>query len=200
MKVLVVYSHPLETSLAAAARDRVMKGLADGGHEARLVDLYADGFDPLLSREEHANHLAPPSTKPDDVQRYAQMLTWCEAIVFVYPTWWSGQPAMLKGWFDRVVIHGVAWDLPPNANRITPLLRNVRRIVAVTSHGSKKYVNALEGEGGKRLLTRTLRLLCHPLTRTTWISIYDIDNATEKGCARHLDRVERRMRTLSNWR
>lgn len=200
MKVLVVYSHPLETSLAAAARDRVMKGLADGGHEARLVDLYADGFDPLLSREEHANHLAPPSTKPDDVQRYAQLLTWCEAIVFVYPTWWSGQPAMLKGWFDRVVIHGVAWDLPPNANRITPLLRNVRRIVAVTSHGSKKYVNALEGEGGKRLLTRTLRLLCHPLTRTTWISIYDIDNATEAGCARHLDRVERRMRTLSNWR
>ena len=198
--VLVVYCHSNPHSYTRAVLDAVLAGLATQPCDVELVDLYADGFDPLLGREEHAGHLSSPDSKPADVQAYAARLTQCEAIVFVYPTWWSGQPAMLKGWFDRVVIHGVAWDLPENANRITPLLRNVRRIVAVTSHGSRKYVNALEGEGGKRLLTRTFRLLCSRLTRTTWIAIYDIDNATPEKCGRYLDRVERRMRTLSHWR
>ena len=70
--------------------------------------------------------------------------------MLVYPTWWSGQPAMLKGWIDRVWVAGVAWDLPPGANVLRARLRNVRRIVVVTTHGSSKLVNALEGEAGKR--------------------------------------------------
>jgi len=194
-KALVVYCHPSEQSLVAAVRDRVVTGLTAGGAEVRLTDLYADGFDPAFSASEWANHLEP-GTDPS-ITSYADDLQWCDTLVLVYPTWWSGQPAMLKGWMDRVWVSGVAWTLPDGANRLRPGLRNVRRLVAVTTHGSSKFINMVEGESGKRTLTRSLRTMCHPLARTTWLALYGIDNASVDQRTAFLDRVERRLSRLA---
>ena len=101
---------------------------------------------------------------------------------------------MLKGWFDRVLVKDIAFELPPDSNRIHAKLRNVRRIVAITTHGSSKFVNALEGEVGKRMVTRTLRAVCHPFARTSWIALYGIDTATDAKKAAFLDRVGRQLR------
>ena len=152
MNVLVVYCHPDPASFVAAARDRVLAALDRDGHVVRLTDLYAEGFDPCFDAHDRRTHLEP-GTAPA-LQRHADDLRWCEALVLVYPTWWSGQPAMLKGWIDRVWANGVAWTLPAGSNRLRPLLANVRRIVVVTTHGSSKVVNALQGESGKRVATR----------------------------------------------
>ncbi len=194
-RALVVYCHPLEDSFVAAARDRVLAGLASGGAEVRFTDLYADGFDPAFGAAERANHLVA-GTDPS-LSSYAADLQWCNTLVLVYPTWWSGQPAMLKGWIDRVWVNEIAWTLPDGANRLRPALRNVRRLVAVTTHGSSKFINAVEGESGKRTLTRSLRTMCHPLARTTWLACYGIDTSASAERSAFLDRVERRMRALA---
>ena len=107
----------------------------------------------------------------------------------VYPTWWGSQPAILKGWFDRIWVEGVAYTLPEGEDRIKPLLRNVRRLVVVTTHGSPKWVNALQGEPGKRVVLRGLRSLCHPRARSRWIALYGIDRSDEEQRNRFLDRV-----------
>jgi putative NADPH-quinone reductase len=104
---------------------------------------------------------------------------------------------MLKGWIDRVWVNDVAWTLPDGANRLRPALRNVRRLVAVTTHGSSKWINAIEGESGKRTLTRSLRTMCHPLARTTWLAMYGVDNASDAERLAFLDRVERRVARLA---
>ena len=195
MKTYVVYCHPLESSFVASARDRVLAGLAGAGHEVRVTDLYADGFRPELSAWERTHHLDPPETKPE-IARYAENLRWCDKLVFVYPTWWSGQPAMLKGWIDRVWVAGVAYELPPGGNRIRPLLGNIRRLVVVTTHGSSKWINALQGEAGKRVISRALRVLCHRRARTSWVALYGIDRASEEDRRQFLDRVEQKMRSL----
>ena len=195
MKVHVVHCHPDPDSFVAAARDRVMAGLAAGGHEVRLLDLYADGFVPELSAWEREHHLDDPSVKPD-IATYAADLQWCEALVLVYPTWFSGQPGMLKGWIDRVWVQGVAYDLPEGANTIRPRLRNLRRIVVVTTHGSPKWMNVLQGEGGKRVVFRSLRMLCNRFARTTWLAFYGIDLADLDRRRAFLDKVERRMGEL----
>ena len=135
-RALVVYCHPLEDSFIAAARDRVLAGLDAGGAEVRFTDLYTEGFDPGFTASDHARHL-DPGTDPSLTAK-ADDLQWCHTLVLVYPTWWSGQPAMLKGWIDRVWVNGVAWNLPPGANRLKPGLHNVRRLVAVTTHGSPR--------------------------------------------------------------
>ncbi len=193
MKTYVVYCHPLEGSFISAARDRALAGLSQ--HEVRVTDLYADGFRPELSAWERTHHLDPPATKPE-IAVYAANLQWCDTLVFIYPTWWSGQPGMLKGWIDRVWVAGVAYELPPGANRIKPLLGNIRRLVVVTSHGSSKLINDLQGEGGKRVIGRGLRVLCHKRARTTWIALYGLDRDDAQERKRFLDRVERKLRSL----
>lgn len=187
-----MFCHPEQNSFAAAVRDAALTGLRNGGHDIRLTDLYAEGFDPVFSAVEHAGHLADPSTKPA-IAEHVENLRWCESLVLVYPTWWAGQPAMLKGWIDRVWINGVAWELPGGADRIKPLLRNVGRITVATTHGSSKFVNALEGEAGKRTVTRALRALCRRTCRTRWIAFYGIDTATADQRQRFLRRVTRRL-------
>jgi NAD(P)H dehydrogenase (quinone) len=193
-RALVVYCHPSEASFVAAVRDRVTAALTAAGADVRVTDLYAERFDPLFSADERERHLVP-GTDPS-ITSYADDLQWCDTLVLVYPTWWSGQPAMLKGWMDRVWVNGVAWTLPAGANRLQPRLRNVRRLVAVTTHGSSKPINMIEGESGKRTLTRSLRTMCHPLARTTWLAMYGVDNASETDRRAFLDRVERRIARL----
>jgi NAD(P)H dehydrogenase (quinone) len=189
VRVLVVHCHPNPASLVAAAKDRVIAGLTSAHHEVRLVDLYADGFEPAMTAQERRTH-KDPGIAPD-LQHYADDLAWAEALVLVYPTWWSGQPAMLKGWFDRVWVAGVAWELPEGANIIRPLLTNIRRIVVVTTHGSPKYMNALEGETGKRVAFRSIRVMCSKRTRTTWCAIYGLDTADDAKRTAWLASVER---------
>jgi NAD(P)H dehydrogenase (quinone) len=194
MRVLVVYCHPNPSSLVAAARDRALAGLAGAGHDVRVNDLYADGFQPAMSSSERLTHKEPGVSK--GLERYAADLQWAQALVLVYPTWWSGQPAMLKGWMDRVWVAGVAWELPPGADVLEPRLTNVRRIVVVTTHGSSKLINAVEGESGKRTATRSLRLMCSKRTRTTWCAIYGLDTAGAEKRERFLSRVERTLARL----
>ena len=192
--MLVVYCHPVPGSFVDACRERVLAGLAAGGHQVRLTDLYADGFEPAMSSHERATH-AEPGVAPE-LQHYADDLAWADALVLVYPTWWGGQPAMLKGWIDRVWVAGVAWELPVGSAVLRPLLTNVRRIVVVTTHGSPKYVNALQGEGGKRTALRSIRLMCSKRTRTTWCALYGLDRADTADRERFLDRVERTLTKL----
>ncbi len=194
MRVLVVHCHPNPASLVSAAKDRALAGLAAAGHHVRLTDLYADGFGPAMTAHERHTH-KQPGVAPE-LQHYADDLAWAEALVLVYPTWWGGQPAMLKGWIDRVWVAGVAWELPAGAAVLRPRLTNVRRIVVVTTHGSPKHLNALQGENGKRVAFRAIRAMCSKRTRTTWCAIYGLDRADDAKRRAWLDRVERTLTNL----
>lgn len=181
--------------MISEARSRAITRLASVGHEVRSIDLYGEHFSPVLSAWERRHHLDPPDEKVD-ILPHAALLAWCEALVFTYPTWWSGQPAMLKGWFDRVWVNGVAYSLPDGSDRIRPMLRNIRRIIVVTSHGSSKFHNALQGEGGKRTITRAMRAVCNPWCRTSWIALYGADDHDAVRRTRFMRRVERAMSRL----
>ena len=195
MRAYVVYCHPDPNSFTAALRDRAVDALEAAGHQVRTSDLYDDGFDPALSRAEWLEHLEPKHPPPE-IAGYCNNLRWCDALVFIYPTWWSGQPAMLTGWLDRVLVRGVAWELPHGATRITGQLTTVRRLVAITSHGSSKWINVVEGETGRRVIGRSVRVLCHRFARTMWLALYDIDRSSQAERDAFLDRVEQRMRRL----
>ena len=192
MKTLVVYVHPVEGSFTSRVRDAIIQHLPTHHHEIRLRDLYAENFDPFLSAIERTLHHTPPTTRPE-LARDVEDLRWCEAIVFVYPTWWSGLPAMLKGWIDRTWMNEVAWVLPAGANTIRPRLTNIRRLVAVTTHGSSKFVNALQGEPGKRTISRSIRLMCNRWCRTRWIALYGLDKSALEDRRKHLATIGQRV-------
>lgn len=175
-------------------RNTVVEELTALNVDHRVHDLYDDGFNPVLTKWERLQHMEGPEvrTSVDSLlKRYTDDLLWCDSIIFVYPTWWSGQPTMLKGWLDRVLINGVAWTFPPGATRLRANLRNVRRMAIFTTHGSTRVANMFQGESGKRVIFRGLRVLCNVLCRTHWVALYNVDNLTERRVAAFQRRVRR---------
>ena len=193
-RVLVVYAHPYPDSLIGAAHTALCEGFTAAGHEVRVTDLYGLNFDPAMSAIERREHRFPGVS--EDLASHAEDLRWCDTLALVYPTWWSAQPAILKGWIDRVWTSGVAWELPEGANRLKPLLTNITRIIVVTSHGSPKWVNALQGEAGKRIALRSIRVLCNWRCRTSWWAIYGVDCASREKTASYIASIRRRAARL----
>lgn len=192
VNALVVYVHPRSDSFAAAVRDRVLDVLETEGHRTAVLDLYSEGFDPRLTAEEHRLHRAPPESKPQ-IATHVALVRSCDTLVLVYPTWWSTLPAMLKGWFERVWVNGVAAEVHDDGRPPSPLLTNIRRIVVVTTHGSPKWLNAVQGESGKRFAKRSLRASVNRRCRVHWIALYGIDRSSAQQRSQFLERVSRRL-------
>ena len=185
---LVVHAHPVRESFGRALFTAVLDTLDDLGAEVRSIDLYGEGFDPVLSLEEHRSHLAPAADKPA-IADHVDALRWAEHLVLVYPTWWSGVPAILKGWFDRVWVNDVAFVLPDGSHTPRGGLGNICSITVVTTHGSSKLRNLAQGQSGRRMILRGLRSLCGLRCRSNWIAMYDLDRATQRDREEFVERV-----------
>lgn len=196
MRALVVYCHPKDSSFTAAVRDRVLQRLAAAGAEVRVADLYAQGFQPVLTAAEWEGYLEAPANLAPVAHEVAD-LRWCDTLIFVYPTWWYGLPAMLKGWLDRVLLPEVAFLMPDGVNRtIRPGLGHIRRLGVFTTCGASWWLTQIVGAPGKRTLMRGVGFLCAPRRRTVFAAHYLMDSSTPDSRARHLDKVGERMDRL----
>ena len=191
MRVLVLYAHPVESSFQAAVHQKVLEGLKAAGHEVDDCDLYAEGFNPVMSREERLNyHDEEVCTKP--VQAYVDRLRAAEALVLNFPVWNYGYPAILKGFFDRVFLPGVSFVLKDGVVR--PNLHNIRKLAAVVTYGGDRWRTFLMGDAPRKTVTRAVRGVIHPLARTRYIALHDLNRASDETRAAFLDRVEWEMR------
>jgi len=193
-RVLLVYCHPRENSFTAAVRDEVLAVLDRHGAEVRVSDLYAIGFSPALSTEEHGAYLSGDISA---VAEEVEAIKWCDTLIFVYPTWWYGLPAVLKGWLDRVLLPGVAFLMPQaEGETIRPNLTHIQRLGVFTTCGASRWLTLLVGSPGKRTLTRGIGFLCAPRRRIAFAAHYLMDSSTDDSRAAHLDRVRRKLEHL----
>ena len=196
MRALVIYCHPRRGSFTEAVRDVVLEKLQAVGAEMRLRDLYAEGFDPVLSAREHEIY-EDESINQDPVASHCDDLVWCDTLIFVYPTWWYGLPAMIKGWLDRVLVPGLAFLMPDGQNHdIRPGLTHITRLGVFTTCGASFWLTRMVGAPGKRTLLRGLRLICAKGCKTTYAAHYLMDSSTDKSRAKHLKRVAAKMDRL----
>ena len=148
-----------------------------------------------MSAEEHvAYHSDDPVLDPL-VAEHAALVKAADALVFIYPTWWSSMPAVLKGWLERVMVPGVAFVFD-DKGKVRPGLSNVRHIVGVSTYGSPRAYVKFVNDNGRRTLTRALRLNTGLRTRRSWLGLYAIDTATAEQREKFLARVEHKMRAL----
>ncbi|MCW0236222.1 MAG: NAD(P)H-dependent oxidoreductase [Ferrovibrio sp.] len=191
MRVLVLYAHPVETSFHAALHHRVIEALRAAGHDVDDCDLYAEGFNPVLSREERLNyHNTAVNQAP--VQPYVDRLLAAEALVLCFPVWCFGLPAILKGWFDRVLMPGVAFDISDPAD-VKPALTHLKKIAAVTTYGRPRWMAFFMGDPPRKVITRYLRALAGG-RRVDYLACYHMNVATPDMRRRHLDRIGAAMR------
>ena len=195
MNVLVVLAHPNADSFNHAIAERAVATLRSAGREVQLLDLYALGFKAAMSTDERAAYHGDQPVLDPLVAEHVELLRRADTLVFVYPTWWSSLPAILKGWLERVMVPGVAFVFD-DAGKVKSALTHVRRIVGISTYGSSRlYVRAIN-DNGRRTLTRNLRLTCGLRTRCRWLGLYAIDTSTTDERTAFLQRVERRMRAL----
>lgn len=138
MKVLVIYAHPNKESFNGAVLDNIQHGLESGKHEYKILDLYAEEFDPVLkfsNHEERKNLHNDSATK-----KYRDLVTEAEHVIFIYPVWWYGPPAILKGFIDRVFVTGFAYT---NVGRIPKGLLTNKTAWVITTTGSPKWYTGL---------------------------------------------------------
>ncbi|MDM0114814.1 NAD(P)H-dependent oxidoreductase [Variovorax sp. J22R133] len=191
MRVLVIYCHPVETSFHAALHQEVLRNLRAAGHEVDDCDLYAEGFNPVLSREERIGyHEVPGNQIP--LKPYVERLQWAEALVFCFPTWCFGLPAMLKGYFDRLFMPGVAFDISDPAN-VKPMLTNIQRISAVVTYGRPRWVAWYMGDPPRKIITRYMKRLTGQQARVDYHAHYHMNVATPSQLQRFMQRVGQAM-------
>jgi NAD(P)H dehydrogenase (quinone) len=171
VKCLVVIAHPLRESLCMELARAVRAEITASGHELRVQDLYGDGFSPVLTAEERLKYYT--SFPRDGLEWEIASLEWAEMLILVFPTWWFGFPAILKGWFDRAWAPGIAYDHAADMGSIKPRLHGLRKAVAITTLGSPWWIDWLVFRRPVRRVLKTGILgPCAPNCRLKFVSVY----------------------------
>jgi putative NADPH-quinone reductase len=197
MRLLLVFCHPCADSFGAALRDAAVAALQAAGHELRQIDLYSEGFDPVLSAAEKRSYLPDTAQNIAGVATHVEALRWAEGWVVVYPTWFYGPPALLKGWLDRVWLPGVAFSLSKGRQRtIGGQLSNIRLFAGISTSGAPWWWLKFIGDPGRSLFMRGLRPLYARGCRMHWLQLYNMNHASAAEREAFVARVRRRLAAL----
>ncbi|HZZ63593.1 MAG TPA: NAD(P)H-dependent oxidoreductase [Roseiarcus sp.] len=188
MRVLVLFAHPVETSYGAALHAKAVEALRKSGHEVDDCDLYAEGFDPVMSRQDR-NEYYDVGLNRRRVSAYVDRLLVAEALVFSFPVWNMGFPAILKGFVDKVFLPGVSFDIGQDGKYV-PRLLNVTRLGVVCTYGGLRVTTFLAGDPPRHFIKRTLRFTCSPRTRVDYLAHYNMDHTRTERRAAFLSKVE----------
>jgi NAD(P)H dehydrogenase (quinone) len=191
-RALVVFAHPCEESFAAALKSKVTQTLAARGWDIDLCDLYAEGFDPVMSAAERRGYHAIPSNLAP-VESHVSRLRAAEALILVHPVWNFGPPAILKGYYDRVFVPGVSFRL--DNGKVVPAMTHIRKLAVVTTYGASWIRATLVGDPPRRVITRAFRHAAKP-DKLLYMALYDMNRATAAMRAGYLARVQRAMETF----
>ena len=160
-----------------------------------IIDLYAAGFNPALTEAERASYYA--SFDRSRLEGEIADLLWAEALVLIFPTWWFGFPAILKGWFDRVWAPGVAYDHAADLGRIRPRLTALRRVIAITTLGSPWWVDHLVMRQPVRRVLKTAILgTCAPQAKLTFLSFHGCERLSASAVAKARARVAKAIASI----
>jgi len=182
-QTLLIWVHPVPDSYSAALRDVAASAVAG---QVEVIDLYRSGFEPAYLSDSG-------SSEPNQqlLSQHKAQIAAAEELLFVYPTWWDSLPAMLKSWLEQ--IFSSALDDPANQQQAKQTLGNIKRLTAVTSHGSSRWVNFVQGQAGRHILGKSLKSLCPADCRFRWIALYKIDRLSDSQRRSFLQKVARKL-------
>lgn len=200
MRVMVLHAHPVAESFNHALYNAVLETLSTGGHQIDPIDLYAEGFNPVMSREGRLSYHDVPDNITPELKPYVDRLMAAEALVVVHPVWNYGFPAILKGYFDRVFIPGVSFMLEggngPDQGRLKPNLKHIKKVAFVTSYGGDRWRSWLMGDPPRTMAFRWGWITFGGWRPPTYLALYDMNNVTPEGLNAFVAKVKR---VLGRW-
>ena len=179
MNCLVVLAHPLENSLCSYLAQKTIKHLQTKGYQVTVKNLYKENFDPVLTLDERQSYYEDTFNQ-NKVQLDIAQLKEVESLVLIFPTWWFGFPAILKGWFDRVWAPGHAYEHASDFGPIKQGLGNLKEMKVVTTLGSPWWVDFfIMRKPVKKILKIALLWTCAKKCDFKMLSLYKSESLTE---------------------
>lgn len=193
MHALLVTAHPVETSYCAALAEAARRGLIAGGATVDVCDLYAEGFEPVMSRADRLGyHLRPDNHAL--AQGHVARLARADALILCFPAWINSPPAMMKGWLEKVMLPGVAFTLEGGWR---PALTHVRTLAAVVTYGGARWRNALAGDSARKIVMRGVWSYTGWRARRQYLAMYGVDRSAMEARTAFIARVESEMTRLA---
>lgn len=189
-RALILFAHPCPESYGAALHQCVFDTLTGRGWEVDDCDLYLEGFNPVLSESERRGYLEMPENV-EPVRGYVDRLRAADSLILIFPVWFYGFPAILKGFFDRVFLPGVSFTL--EHGQLKPNLTNIIRLAAITTYGGSRLRTFLMGDPPRKVICRSLSRVCHPKVKLQYLALHAMDQVTAAQRTAHLAKVQRAM-------
>ncbi|MFD2616505.1 NAD(P)H-dependent oxidoreductase [Terrilactibacillus laevilacticus] len=156
MNILIVYAHPNKQSLSYATLQSVLRGLEESAHSHTIIDLYEDQFNPVLIFNDKIKR-RDMKNDPETAE-YREKVQQADHMIFIFPVWWSGAPAILKGFFDRVFASDFAYTYQGNIPK--GLLKNMTATIIYTQDAPKLFANTLGGKLEWKWIKRAVLGFC----------------------------------------
>jgi NAD(P)H dehydrogenase (quinone) len=191
MRVLVIYAHPARDSFCGAILSVVLEELRATGCEFELLDLYQTNFSPVMQEQEWRSYELSVGLP---IQTHVEQLRRSDGLIWIFPTWNYGLPAILKGYVDRVWKPGVAFRIDDARKMRFDQLDNVKFFIVATTFGASWLINTFCGNPSKRTIVHGLRRHLRNVSRFAWLPIYNLDNPPGRKAERYLARIRKVVR------
>jgi NAD(P)H dehydrogenase (quinone) len=203
MRVLIVFNHPYEGSFCNSILNSIKKGLAAGDHEIDLIHLDNDNFDPVM-RAKDLKAFALARTDPEQahqmldkqVQEYKQRIERAEHIVFIFPIWWELMPALTKGFIDKLIFPGIAYEYKDKGIGMSCVLNDLKGVTMITTMNTPSiayrliFGNAIK----KALLLGTFWKI--GVKNRKWINLTNVKSVTADKRTQWLNELETQFSSI----
>lgn len=187
MNILIITAHPNPQSFNSFILKQVRENI-DKSHKLQVLDLYAEGFDPTLRFDE--KHRRRDLVSNPKTAKYRDLVTWADQFIFIFPIWWSGMPAMLKGFMDCVFVAGFAYH-----NTKTGLKGHLKgKAWIITTHNTPSFITLFSQDYGKVLKNQILKAC--GISPVTISRIASVETISDQKRQKALDKIILKAKNL----
>jgi len=203
MRVLIVFNHPYEGSFCNAILNSVKLGLINGHHELDVIHLDDDNFDPVMRAKDlqafaltKKDPARAASMLDKQVIEYKEKLEWAEHIVFIFPIWWELMPALTKGFIDKLIFPGVAYEYKGKGSGMSSILSNLKGVSVITTMNTPSLIyRLLFGNAIKKaLLLGTFWKI--GIKNREWINLTNVKSKSDIKRANWLQMLETKFQAI----
>lgn len=195
MNILIVFNHPYSGSYCYAILQSVIKGLQKAQHQIDVLYLDRDNFNPVMTEADLQGFKNKKPVDPKVIEYWSRLVN-ADHLIFIFPIWWELMPALTKGFIDKVIFPGVAYDYTTNGIGMVPLLKQLKRVTIITTMNTPKIVyRAMFGNAIKKaLITGTFKKIGY--TKCKWINLAMVKISSEKKRQQWLLKIEKMFSSM----
>lgn len=194
MKVVIIFNHPYDGSYCNAILNSALKGLQKANHQTDVIHLDKENFNPVMTAEDLKAFVNRKAVDPKVIS-YIERLKQADHLVFIFPIWWELMPALTKGFIDKVIFPGAAYEYKGSHGMI-PLFTNIKSVTMITTMNTPSvFYRWIFGNAVKKaLITGTFWKIGYKNRK--WISFNKVKTVSMEKRQLWLKQIEKRFESI----